>query len=110
MDMRTMSKTKKTRRRWDLDLFILESTRIHGGKYTYDSVVWQGSAEHVLITCPKHGNYLQAPRNHVRGKGCTNIECKLEKQQNTSLEIYGVINPAQCESVKEKMKKTNLER
>jgi hypothetical protein len=77
-----MSKTKKTRRRWDLDLFIAESTKLHGGKYTYDSVIWNGRQTPVFIMCSQHGNYSQTPKNHLRGKGCTNIECKTRKTAN----------------------------
>ena len=39
-------------------------------KYTYGNVNYIGSQKNVLITCPVHGDFSQAPYQHLRGRGC----------------------------------------
>lgn len=48
----------------------------HGNKYDYSRVEYLGSHEKVKIICPKHGEFLQTPTNHLSGRGCK--ECKKE--------------------------------
>lgn len=47
-----------------------ELLRVHNCKYTYDSAVFVNARTPFLITCPKHGDFLQQPRAHKRGQGC----------------------------------------
>jgi hypothetical protein len=49
----------------------------HGDKYDYSRVVYQGSSSKVTIVCYKHGEFAQAPSNHLTGQGC--VRCSLEK-------------------------------
>ena len=56
-----------------IDEFIERSRKVHGNKYEYHKVVYQGQRVKVLITCTKHGDFLQVPRSHWKGTGC--IEC-----------------------------------
>lgn len=51
--------------------FIEKSRKVHSDKYTYEKVVYVESKTKVLITCPKHGDFLQEPRHHAVGVGCT---------------------------------------
>jgi hypothetical protein len=55
------------------ETFIEEAKKIHGGVYTYDKVVYDGNKIKVVITCPKHGDFLQTPHMHISKKmqGCT---------------------------------------
>lgn len=51
--------------------FIEKAQQIHGGKYTYDKVVFQGVHTPVIITCPVHGDFLQRPVKHTSQRcGC----------------------------------------
>lgn len=52
--------------------FIARAREAHQNKYSYDSVVYTGARNKVTITCPKHGNFDQAPFSHLRGVGCPN--------------------------------------
>jgi hypothetical protein len=54
------------------DDFIEKAKKVHGNKYTYDNVVYNGSREDVIITCPKpgHGDFPQPPNKHLGGNGC----------------------------------------
>jgi len=65
--------------RWsNTDEFIERAKKVHGNKYTYDNVDYKSSDIPVDITCPKHGDFLQKPTNHLTGQGCK--DCFLENQ------------------------------
>lgn len=50
--------------------FVNKALNIHGNKYNYDKVVYNGKEEKVIITCQKHGDFHQTPHNHLAGNGC----------------------------------------
>lgn len=52
------------------EYFIEKSRQIHGDKYDYSKVVYNGCKEKVCIICPEHGEFWQTPDNHFQGKGC----------------------------------------
>jgi len=60
--------------------FVKYSRIIHGNKYSYKLVNYVSKYEKVLITCKKHGNFLQRPCNHYRGKGCP--ECAKDRRRS----------------------------
>ena len=45
--------------------FIRIAKKIHGNKYGYDLVVYNGCFTKVKIRCPTHGIFLQAPSLHL---------------------------------------------
>jgi len=57
----SLSKTEKC---------ILKFKEVHGDRYDYDKVIYIKNMEKVIITCKKHGDFLQTPANHKRGQGC----------------------------------------
>ena len=65
--------------------FVLESRKIHGNKYDYSNVEYVNSYTKVCIICPIHGEFWQAPSNHLRGQGCK--KCSIEKNKKP---LYGV--------------------
>jgi Zn finger protein HypA/HybF involved in hydrogenase expression len=71
--------------------FIKKAQEIHGLKYDYSKSYYKSTHELVKITCPKHGDFLQMPSNHLRGQGCPKChEFKLEievRKMLTSLDI-----------------------
>lgn len=52
------------------DKFIEKARAVHGDKYSYGQVEYENSAKKVCILCPEHGEFWQAPSEHLRGKGC----------------------------------------
>ncbi len=52
------------------DEFIKRSEIIHNGKYSYDKCKYIGNRVKVIITCDEHGDFIQLPHNHLKGKGC----------------------------------------
>ena len=50
--------------------FIEKARKIHGDKYDYSKVAYVTGEQAVCIICPKHGEFWQRPRVHLRGRGC----------------------------------------
>lgn len=57
--------------------FIKKARKVHGYKYDYSKVEYLSSQKHVIIICKKHGEFLQTPNVHLRGRNC--YKCYLEK-------------------------------
>ena len=62
--------TRGEQNRLSKEEFISRSKQIHGDKYDYDKVNYQGYYIPVTIVCPVHGEFQQKPANHLRGSGC----------------------------------------
>lgn len=60
--------------------FIEKSKKIHGNTYDYSFVNYKVTGIKVTITCKKHGNFTQLPRDHMRRHGCR--ECANEINPN----------------------------
>ncbi len=50
--------------------FITKAICVHGTKYDYDDVMYNGKECKVNIKCVKHGIFEQTPHNHLAGNGC----------------------------------------
>ena len=61
------------------ETFIQEAHLLHGTKYNYEKVDYQGIFHKVCIICPEHGEFWQSPHDHLRGHGC--IKCKNNRTQ-----------------------------
>lgn len=69
--LREETEDKKPRRPFNTtDEFIRKAKEVHGDKYNYDKTNYVRSNEKVTITCPTHGDFMQIPSEHLRGKGC----------------------------------------
>ncbi len=51
--------------------FIKKSKLIHGDKYDYSQVFYNGNKIKVNIICNKHGAFVQTPNMHLNGSGCS---------------------------------------
>lgn len=60
--------------------FIKKAIDVHGDTYDYSKVKYIDKESPVIIICPKHGEFLQKPHNHISGGGCQN--CRISFQQN----------------------------
>jgi hypothetical protein len=78
--------------------FVDDAKKVHGDKYDYSKVEYKGNKVKVCISCPKHGEFWQAPNHHLKGHGCQ--KCAVEKRSQDrarskeefiqlSREIYG---------------------
>lgn len=50
--------------------FVRRARDVHGYKYNYDKTNYNTAEEDVIITCPKHGDFMQRPHTHLDGCGC----------------------------------------
>lgn len=51
--------------------FIKKSKEVHGDKYDYSNIKYKNKDTDIIIICKIHGEFLQTPHNHTRGKqGC----------------------------------------
>lgn len=75
--------------KWDNNMFIQKSKEIHGDKYDYSLVDYENAHKKIIIKCPKHGEFIQIPWNHISLKeGCpycgnnkSNMELFLKKAE-----------------------------
>jgi len=66
--------------------FIAEARKVHGDKYDYSKVEYVNSKIKIIITCPAHGDFEQAPSNHLRQRqGCP--DCATETKRKTTEEF-----------------------
>lgn len=52
--------------------FLNKCLDIHGNKYDYSKVDYQGMINKVVISCSEHGDFEQTPSSHLNGSGCPN--------------------------------------
>lgn len=52
------------------DEVIRDFKKVHGDRYRYDEMDYQGCMKHITIICPKHGRFRQKPNTHLSGCGC----------------------------------------
>ena len=65
-------KKKKT-----FEEFKAEAIKVHNAKYVYNDSNYINAHTPIKIICPKHGEFLQSPTNHLNGNGCP--VCKKER-------------------------------
>lgn len=83
-------------RRKEQEQFIEECRRVHGDKYDYSKVKYVNDKTPIIITCQIHGDFKQAPRNHLSGQGCK--WCKRDAQK----ELYKMGREAFIEKARKK--------
>ena len=57
-----------------LDSFVNDAREVHGNKYDYNKFEYTGIHSPSIIICPIHGEFYQAPNDHLHGHGCP--KCK----------------------------------
>lgn len=48
--------------------FITEAQKVHGGRYSYEKMIFTSYTEKIEIICREHGSFFQTPYDHVRRK------------------------------------------
>lgn len=62
---------KNMRKKLTTEEFVERARRVHGDKYDYSKVKYDGSFTKICIICPEHGEFWQTPANHLNGAGCS---------------------------------------
>lgn len=66
--------------------FIEKARKIHGNKYDYSKLEYEGSLKKVCIICPEHGEFWMEPSHHLLHMGCPKCSTKrLEKEVENAL-------------------------
>ena len=63
-------KIRREKRTLPFQNFINEVKSIHGDRYKYDESSYKNRNSNLKIICPKHGEFLQTPKAHLKGCGC----------------------------------------
>jgi very-short-patch-repair endonuclease len=58
-------------KRKTIDDVLLEFNNTHNFRYDYSKVVYINNHTPVIIICKDHGEFLQTPKNHINGFGCS---------------------------------------
>lgn len=69
------------------DEFIDECIAVHGDKYDYSKVEYNGRNSIIKIICPIHGEFEQIAKLHLSGCGCKKCSY-LNRQKKKSLEQF----------------------
>lgn len=70
--------------RKDLDTFLKEASSQHLGRYSYENVVYTTCKSKVAVTCREHGDFLVAPSNHLKGRGCPSCKSENARERMSS--------------------------
>jgi len=93
-------------------------------EYDFSNIDWKSYTTPIIVTCKEHGDFEILPsklyQQRGRCKKCrtkimsekssANAMSRLKKARQTNLEKYGVENPFQADDVKQKIKKTQIDR
>ncbi len=83
------SKRDSEKQRKPLAKFIVEANKAHENFYDYGLVEYINEKTHVIIICPKHGQFRMTPDQHLRGEKCK--QCAMEesaKKRTKTLEKF----------------------
>jgi hypothetical protein len=82
--------------------FIKRANLKHDKFYDYSKVVYKNNISKVIITCRNHGDFLQIPKDHLRGVGCDKCTKRYSKisinwinylQNSINKEIQNMLSP-----------------
>lgn len=71
---------QKEKRKMTIVEFVDRAKSIHCDKYDYDKFVYVNAKTKGIIICKEHGEFLQTPDSHLRGKGCPRCKSNLIKK------------------------------
>jgi Zn finger protein HypA/HybF involved in hydrogenase expression len=66
-----------------MEEFMKKAQKVHGLNYVYHNFCYKNAHAKSTILCPKHGEFLQTPANHLQGQGCP--KCGREKQAGSKV-------------------------
>lgn len=75
-----------------IENFIEKATLLHRNYYNYSNVNLINSKTKIKILCPKHGEFLQSPNNHLNGQGCPKCKGKISKMEINFLNYMNIPN------------------
>lgn len=81
--------------------FMKRAEKLHRNKYDYSLVVYgKNSHENVKILCKKHGEFYQAPSDHLKGNGCPKCISRISKPEVEFLNYLKIPDTHQTRQVR----------
>ena len=87
--------------------FVRKSIETHDDLYNYDNFIYVNSGIHGIITCKKHGDFLQIPDSHLAGHGCPKCCRNISKLETKWLDSLNV--PLRQHFIQTKTRKINVD-
>ena len=75
------SKCYHERQLSNTDEFIIKAKKVWGDAFLYDKVKYNGSQERIIVTCPKHGDWITTPNHILSGNGCPKCKAVNHRQK-----------------------------
>jgi len=69
--------------KYSTDDFIKKSKEIHGNKYNYDNSTYVRNNYKTEIICNQHGSFMQTPKAHMNGSGCSLCGHEMSNRKST---------------------------
>lgn len=66
---------------WTQEKAVSEFIKVHGDKYDFSKVDYQGFKQKVTVICPKHGEWKASVQGLLQGNECK--KCSIDKKRNT---------------------------
>ncbi len=62
---------------YNTEQFIAKAKKVHGDCFVYENIRFKSLNQSVVITCRKHGSFIQRAVDHIKGSGCSDCsKCK----------------------------------
>lgn len=90
-----------------LEEFIIDARKVHGNKYDYSKINYQGSSKSILIICPHHGEFIKTPDKHLIGQGCRICKGYVQLTQDSFIERSNKTHGNRYEYSKSQINKKN---
>lgn len=85
----------------DLNFVIEKSNEIHNNKYDFSKAIYNGMFVNLIIICPTHGEFDQAPSNHIHSKsGCPKCAVGTSKKEKEWLDMINIPDESHTRLVK----------
>ncbi len=76
--------------------FIARAKRVHGDRYNYSKIDYQGLSKKVCVICRNHGEYWVYPQTHLKGGNCptcngilpTDLSAQITRIHRITLPIF----------------------
>lgn len=94
VDKRAKTRTQNT------EIFIRRAKAIHGDHYDYSKSVYVNNRQPLIITCPKHGDFLQSPNTHLDNHGCPYCKGDAERERLLNGKAKAIV-PEQTKTTEE---------
>lgn len=100
-------KSNKTKKSYSK--FINEANIVHNNKYDYSKVNYDGAVNNIIITCKKHGDFLQTPHSHLNGSGCPQCNHFISKNETKWLDSLNIPKENRNKNIKIGNNKFNVD-